>query len=147
MPIDMNPQQQESSPSLSLPAPQTEQAQPMTSTAEQQMQQGGYHEATSAQAMEQPGAALPVAPPMTSQAADPVGVPQPAGQASSAAPSIPMPQIADDADLIEKEWIVKAKQIVEQTAKDPYRQNKEMSKVKADYLKKRYNKDLKVAED
>lgn len=54
--------------------------------------------------------------------------------------------IADDADLIEKEWVTKAKAIVAQTKDDPYQQNQEMTKVKADYLKKRYNKDLKVSE-
>jgi hypothetical protein len=55
-----------------------------------------------------------------------------------------MPQIADDVDLIEKEWIHKAKHIVEQTKQDPYQQNKEMTKVKADYQKKRYNRDVQV---
>lgn len=55
------------------------------------------------------------------------------------------PQIADDADLIEKEWVEKAKQIVEQTKNDPYLQNQEMNKIKADYMKKRYNKDLKLS--
>lgn len=54
--------------------------------------------------------------------------------------------IADDADLIEKEWVIKAKAIVAQTKDDPHTQNKQMNKVKADYLKKRYNKDLKVSE-
>lgn len=54
------------------------------------------------------------------------------------------PAIADDNDLIEKEWVVKAKQIVAATKDDPYRQNIEMSKFKADYIKKRYNKDIKV---
>jgi hypothetical protein len=52
--------------------------------------------------------------------------------------------IADDADLIEKEWVSKAKAIVEQTKHDPYQQNQAMTKVKAEYLKKRYNKDLKL---
>ncbi len=54
------------------------------------------------------------------------------------------PLIADDNDLIEKEWVEKAKQIVEQTKNDPHLQNEEINKVKADYLKKRYNHDLKV---
>ena len=142
----MNPQQQESS-SLSLPAPQLEQVQSMTTANEQQTPPRGYNATTSAQALEHTGTALPAAPPITSQSANPVGGAQPAGQVSSPAPSIPMPQIADDTDLIEKEWVVKAKHIVEQTAQDPYLQNKEMSKIKADYLKKRYNKDLKVATD
>ncbi len=54
--------------------------------------------------------------------------------------------IADDADLIEKEWVLKAKAIVMHTKDDPHKQNIEMNKVKADYLKKRYNKDLKTSE-
>lgn len=54
---------------------------------------------------------------------------------------------AEDSDLIEKEWVAIAKQIVGQTRNDPYVQNKEMSKVKADYIKKRYNKDLKINND
>ena len=58
-----------------------------------------------------------------------------------------MPQIADDTDLIEKEWILKAKEIVTQTAHDPHLQNREINKVRTDYLKKRYNKDVKLIED
>ncbi len=54
--------------------------------------------------------------------------------------------IADDADLIEKEWVLKAKAIVMRTKDDPREQNIQMNDVKADYLKKRYNKDLKVTE-
>jgi len=55
--------------------------------------------------------------------------------------------IADDTDLIEKEWVIKAKEIVEQTKEDPYLQNKEMNKFKADYIKTRYNKDIRINED
>ncbi len=58
-----------------------------------------------------------------------------------------MPQIADDNDLIEKEWVEKAKQIVEHTKSDPRKQNTEMNKIKADYLKKRYNKEVKLVEE
>ncbi len=71
---------------------------------------------------------------------------------SSAVPPIvsiagTLPQIAEDTDLIEKEWVLKAKEIVARTQHDPYQQNKEVEKIKADYLKKRYNKDVKVTED
>jgi hypothetical protein len=55
--------------------------------------------------------------------------------------------IADDTDLIEKEWVIKAKAIVAYTKDDPHMQNREMTKMKADYLKKRYNKDLKLSEN
>ena len=54
---------------------------------------------------------------------------------------------ADDADLIEKQWVVKAKQIVEQTKNDPYVQNQEISKVKAEYISKRFNKQVKLPEE
>lgn len=53
--------------------------------------------------------------------------------------------MADDADLIEKEWVLKAKAIVAHTRNDPHQQNVEMTNIKADYLKKRYNKDLKTS--
>lgn len=57
-----------------------------------------------------------------------------------------MPMAADDSDLIEKEWVSKAKEIVEKTKEDPHEQSREISYLKADYLKKRYNKDIKVSE-
>ncbi len=66
--------------------------------------------------------------------------------APGAAPS-GLPVIADDADLIEKEWVEKAKEIVARTRQDPYLQNKEVERMKADYMKKRYNKDIRVTED
>ena len=53
------------------------------------------------------------------------------------------PLIADDIDVIEKEWVDKAKQIVNQTKQDPHLQEKEISKLQADYLEKRYNKKIK----
>jgi hypothetical protein len=53
---------------------------------------------------------------------------------------------ADDADLIEKEWVERAKNIIAQTSHDPHLQNKEINKIKADYIRKRYNKDVKVNE-
>lgn len=55
-----------------------------------------------------------------------------------------LPQIADDNDLIEKEWIVKAKEIVAKTREDPSQQNIGIQHLKADYVKKRFNKDIKL---
>ena len=62
---------------------------------------------------------------------------------SVAVPNPATPTVAEDADLIEKEWVVKAKHIVEKTRDNPYMLNKEINKVKADYIKKRFNKDIK----
>lgn len=49
-----------------------------------------------------------------------------------------------ESDRIEKQWIERAKSIIGQTAEDPHTQKNEMSKVKAQYIKKRFNKTLKV---
>jgi len=51
---------------------------------------------------------------------------------------------AEDLDLIEKEWVLKAKQAVDNTQGDPYEQNNELNKIKADYIKKRYNRTIKL---
>lgn len=56
------------------------------------------------------------------------------------------PAVADDLDLIEKEWVDKAKQIVAETRNDPYMQNDKMSKYKADYIKKRYGMNIRVGD-
>lgn len=140
----MNPQGPDRLPSLDLPKPQTEQLTqgsevlPFDTPSERDnsiaIEQGAQPQAA-------PGQAPAIAPVQTS------AVPQtPLNQsASMAAPASPAgtPAIADDADLIEKEWVEKAKEIVEKTKADPYVQNKELNKMKADYMKKRYNKDLK----
>ncbi len=64
--------------------------------------------------------------------------------APTAQPQAGTPLIAGDDDLIEKEWVDKAKKIVQQTRSDPYTQEKEVSKLQADYIKKRYGKDIKL---
>jgi len=64
--------------------------------------------------------------------------------AANPASAAQAPATADDSDLIEKEWVERAKAIVEGTRNDPYLQNKELNNFKADYMKKRYNKDIKV---
>lgn len=88
-----------------------------------------------AQPVQQPAPAQPAAQPPAQPASQPTEV------------GTDSPQIADDADLIEKEWVEKAKQLVEQTKNDPYQQNKAINKFKADYIKKRYNKDIKLSQD
>src|SRR3990167_4086100 len=51
---------------------------------------------------------------------------------------------AADKNLIEKQWVDKAKEIVAETKSDPYKQKHEMSKAKADYVQKRFKKTLKT---
>jgi hypothetical protein len=76
-------------------------------------------------------AALPLPPtPLPSH------MPQPKTDDSAA------PTIASDDDLIEKEWVDKAKKIIADTQNDPYRREQEVSKLQVDYLRKRYGKEL-----
>jgi len=80
----------------------------------------------------------------------PATVPQPIVPPATDEPSaVPddddTPPIAGDVDLIEKTWVRKAKQVVDQTKDDPYNQNKQINRVKAGYVKKRYNKEIKQA--
>ena len=56
------------------------------------------------------------------------------------------PQAIKDSDHIEPEWVDKAKAVIAQTKNDPYQQKHEMSKVKADYIRKRFGKDIKTDE-
>lgn len=68
------------------------------------------------------------------------------GPTPQPAAHIAAPTTAEDADLIEKEWVLRAKALVAKTKDDPHQQNKELNLYKADYIKKRYNKDVKVSE-
>ena len=52
------------------------------------------------------------------------------------------PLVANDDDLIEQEWVKKAKEIIADTKDDPYRRELEVGRLQADYLKKRYGKEL-----
>jgi len=53
-------------------------------------------------------------------------------------------QVADDKDVIEPEWVHKAKAIVNSSRDDPYKQSEELTILKADYMQKRYNKIVKL---
>ncbi len=80
----------------------------------------------------------------------PIGTAPTAQDITSTSSGMPQPQTAnagDQADDLDKEWIAKAKMIVDQTKNDPYTQSKEIAKVKADYLRIRYNKHIKVGQN
>jgi hypothetical protein len=51
---------------------------------------------------------------------------------------------ANDSDLIEKAWVVKAKAIVEKTKNDPHEQSNEIKKIREDYQSKRFNTNIKI---
>jgi hypothetical protein len=98
-----------------------------------------------ARAMEQPGSSVPTQPPALPPPVDPQLV-----VASTDEPAVSTgnsddknPVVADDVDLIEKAWVTRAKAIVDEYKHDPYMQEKEVGKLQADYLHKRYGKTMK----
>lgn len=52
------------------------------------------------------------------------------------------PTVAGDDELIEKEWVDRAKKVLAETKDDPYRRGQEVSRLQADYLMKRYGREL-----
>lgn len=79
---------------------------------------------------------------IASVAAPVVSVPA-AEPASATSPSSTSPLIATvDEDVIEKEWVDKAKQIVAATADDPHARSDQVSALQKEYLEKRFNKEL-----
>lgn len=97
---------------------------------------------------------VPAGPEQTSSAAQavpqvPVSIPLPIPPTLqqtdvTTTTNIVTPAIADDADLIEKEWVDKAKKLVEDNRDNPYKQSEDLTVVKADYMQKRYNKTVKL---
>ena len=57
------------------------------------------------------------------------------------------PQAADNNDVIEKEWVNGARQIVKETKHDPQDQADKITRFKHDYIKKRFGKEIKLPED
>lgn len=111
-------------------------------------------EGSSDQIVEKSVASSPESKPQTISAALSSQAAQAAAQPSQAvttamtddvaAVPAPQPVNANDSDRIEKEWVDRAKEVIERTRDDPYEQKKEMSKVKADYVQKRFNKSLRL---
>lgn len=67
-------------------------------------------------------------------------------QAAPAADPGLTPVAAADGDKIEREWVLKTKQILLSTHNDPYEQNRQLAALKADYMLKRYGKEIKLGE-
>ncbi len=53
-----------------------------------------------------------------------------------------IPDVAADDNLIEKEWVDKAKHIITETADDPHAREQAVSQLQKEYLRRRYGKEL-----
>ena len=61
-------------------------------------------------------------------------------------PSLASPQAAEDTDLIEPEWVDAVKKVMAQYSDDPYNMAQAMTKLREDYLTKRYGRHIEAAE-
>lgn len=73
---------------------------------------------------------IPVSPPVTRD------------DSATVQPLSDSPTVAGDDDLIEKEWVERAKKVLAETKDDPYRREQEVGRLQADYLAKRYGRKL-----
>ena len=89
------------------------------------------------------GPAPAIALPQDLPAAKPVVIP---GNVTDDQMVHPTGQVASQKGdhIIEKQWVERAKAVVAATRDDPYKQKTEMSKVKADYIQKRFAKTIKA---
>jgi hypothetical protein len=137
----MNPHGKEAA-GIELPPPTVEQAPPVGGSGETPPRETEQAPARTEKA--------PVLQPSAMTAAPTIPLPLPATVATpsndTAATTQSSALLTDDGDLIEKEWVNKAKQIVERTRDDPYKQSEELTVFKADYMKKRYGKTIKVSQ-
>ena len=142
----MQPTENRETPNLNLPKPIVEAGGPLDTGPESRSTPEALPASPeTANSVSTPSSGTPV--PQTPIADIPL-VDSPIPTPTPSAPASPMstPAVADDNDLIEKEWVVKAKKIVETNREDPYNQSKDMNIFRADYMKKRYNKTLKLGE-
>ena len=61
---------------------------------------------------------------------------------ASPATSDDSPIVANDDDLIEKEWVDRAKKILAETKDDPYGREREVSKLQIEYIRRRYGREI-----
>lgn len=57
------------------------------------------------------------------------------------------PLVAADEDLIEKEWVDKAKKVIAETKDDPYQREQEVKKLQIEYVRKRYGREIGKSDD
>lgn len=90
---------------------------------------------------------LPSPEPATAGTSDaPIGPPIDVGTPTPVIPAAnpgPTPEEAADNDRIEQEWVIKTKQVLLATRNDPYEQARQLAALRADYMLKRYNKEIK----
>lgn len=67
-------------------------------------------------------------------------------QGQAGAQSTPM-QVPEEKDNIDQAWIDRIQGVVDQTKNDPHARNQAISRLRADYMKQKYNKDIKLVKE
>lgn len=133
-------------PGLELPQPSVEQvfgAQSTSATGPEKVLSNPETQTTQ-QTLQEPASAMdpaPVGPPPV-PALDPAAIASAGAQQAASSPGD-----SSNTDELDRQWIQKAKMIVAQTKANPYIESHELGRVKADYMKIRYNKEIKIPED
>lgn len=110
-----------------LPAPEAG-----VETGAERKEQAADTRAASADAA---GAAVPAQNPVTPLVQDDITPPA----------SVTGPTIAADEDVIEKEWVDRAKKVVNDTKDDPYERSNQVTALQNDYQQKRFGRGTKAA--
>ena len=128
-----------------IPLPPVEGVTPAANSASETIPLGPNPELAPARQEKAPASG----PPPAAIPTIPLPIPQPPTGTTPAPAATPMPTVPvandDDGDLIEKAWVDKAKQIVERNRDDPHKQSEALTVFKADYMKKRYGKAIKLS--
>lgn len=124
-----------------VPSAQTIERGPLPYTPETGIETGAERQEIAAESAARQANATPVLPTPVL----PTSAPQ-VGADATAVVHDDTPLLAADEDLIEKEWVDKAKKIILETKDDPYAREAAVTKLQADYLKKRYGRELGAAE-
>lgn len=76
----------------------------------------------------------------------PIGVPQAEAIAYATPPQNNNMDESKETAL-DTEWVIRAKEIATQLSADPYEQSRQLSTLKAQFIKARYNRDVRTVED
>ena len=141
----MQPQNTEFNPQLSAPevpaTPATGERVPVLPTASPEaagLERGADRQELAAEASAAVADAVPAAGPAVATPAAPT--------TDDTTTSSSSPLVANDDDVIEKEWVDKAKDIILKTRDNPHDRSAKVNELQRDYLKKRYGKVLGASE-
>jgi hypothetical protein len=99
------------------------------------------------QPMPQATTGQPLQASLTGTTPIPVPTPVAAGvQAQVLAQGVPTAPAEEPDTALDEEWVGKAQQVVQHLQADPFLESRELNKLKAQYIKARYNKDIKISE-